>query len=164
MQRRWAAAVVLGVLAAGTGGVALGGWTDASASSVTVRVTPSSGLVSGQTVTISGRGLVHSYRGATQTWFVTECTGSVQGRMNPSTDASHCDITNAKSIRVGRNGTFTARYRIVTGIIGDGYCGTTGHLTCVIGVGTADGLGTVVRIAFKNPAAPASVSSTTTTR
>ena len=40
------------------------------ASDVTIRVTPSRGLVIGQTVTVSGRGLLHSSTGATQTWFV----------------------------------------------------------------------------------------------
>jgi hypothetical protein len=164
MQRRWAAAVVLSVLAAGTIAVAgVPGPAGASGSSVAIKVTPSSGLVDGQTVTISGRGLVHSYRGSAQTWFVTECTASVQGRMNPSTDTSHCDITAAKAIRVGKGGAFTAHYRVVTGIIGDGYCGTAGHLGCVIGVGTAEGLGTVVHITFKSPpVAPAPPSSTTT--
>ncbi len=155
MQRRWAPAAVLGLLAAaiGTSVVAFGP-TAAGAASLPIKVTPNTGLVNGQSVTISGRGLVRSFHGSPQTWFVTQCTGSVQRRMNPTTDTPHCDITNAKAVRVGRNGTFTARFRVVTGIIGDGYCGTAGHLTCVIGIGTAQGLGTVVRITFKSPAAP----------
>ena len=53
---------------------------------------------------------------------------------------------------MARNGTFTARFRVMTGIIGDGYCGTPGHATCVIGVGDVQGQGTVVRITFKVPA------------
>ncbi len=164
MQRRWAAAVVLGLLAVATGtGAAMCGATAAGAASVAIKVTPATGLVNGQTVTLSGRGLARSYRGTAQTWFATECTRSVQGRMNPSTDTPHCDITNARAIRVGRNGTFTARFRVVTGIIGDGYCGTAGHLSCVIGIGTAQGLGTVVRIRFKTPAAPVPAIATTTT-
>jgi hypothetical protein len=164
MQRRWAAAMVLGLFAAvtATSAVAFGA-ARAGAASVAIKATPNSGLVNGQTVTISGRGLVHSYHGTTQTWFATECTGPAQGRMNPTADTPHCDITNAKAIRVARNGTFAIRFRVVTGIIGDGYCGTAGHLTCVIGVGTAQGLGTVVRIRFKAPAAATPASSTTTT-
>ena len=74
--------------------------------------------------------------------------------MNPATDTPHCDITHAQAIRVSPNGTFSSHYRVTTGIIGDGYCGTAGHATCVIGVGTAQGLGTVVRITFKTPPAP----------
>jgi hypothetical protein len=164
MQRRWAAAAVLGLIAAGAGAVPVViDAAGASTSSMTFRVSPNSGLVNGQTVTISGRGLVHSYHGSPQTWFATECTRSVQGRMNPSTDTLHCNITDAKAIHVGRGGTFTVRLRVVTGIIGDGYCGTLGHLSCVIGVGTSDGLGTVVRITFKNPATPVPATSTTTT-
>ena len=164
MQRRWAPAAVLGLLAAATGtGVVAFGPTGAGAASLPIKVTPNTGLVDGQSVTISGRGLVRSYQGTAQTWFVTQCTGSVQGRMNPSTDTPHCDIVNAKAIRVGRNGTFTAHFRVLTGIIGDGYCGTAGHLRCVIGIGTAQGLGTVVRITFKSPAAATTTRSSTTT-
>ena len=71
---------------------------------------------------------------------------------NPSTDTPHCDITAAQALKVAHNGdTFNARYKVTTGIIGDGYCGTAGHATCVIGVGTAQGLGTVVRISSRAP-------------
>ena len=71
-----------------------------------------------------------------------------------STDADtpHCNITDAQGIRVARNGSFTTRFHVRTGIIGDGYCGTVGHPSCVIGIGTAQGLGTVVKITFAPPA------------
>ena len=46
--------------------------------------------------------------------------------------------------------------------VGDGYCGTAGHATCVLGVGTAQGLGTIVRIMFKT-APPAATTATTAT-
>ena len=71
--------------------------------------------------------------------------------MNPATDTPHCDIAHAQALRVSANGTFSSHYRLTAGIIGDGWCGTAGHATCVIGVGTAQGLGTVVRITFKTP-------------
>jgi hypothetical protein len=125
----------------------------ATTSGLTVRVTPNQELRPGQTVTVSGRGLPRSSGGSPLTWFVTECTSVVRGRMNPATDTPHCDIAHAQAIRVGRSGTFSTHYRLTTGIIGDGYCGTTGHPTCVIGVGTVQGLGTVVRIAFRTPPA-----------
>ena len=83
--------------------------------------------------------------------------------MDPATDTAHCDITHALALRVSAKGTFSSRYRLTTGIIGDGYCGTAGHATCVLGVGTAQGLGTVVRITFKTPPAPATTSTTTST-
>ncbi len=128
--------------------------------SLVVKVTPSQGLKPGQTVAVSGHGLPKSSGGSTLTWFITECTAAVRGRMNPATDTPHCDIADAQAIRVNTNGTFSSHYHLTTGIIGDGYCGTAGHATCVIGVGTAQGLGTVVRITFRTPPAP---STTTTT-
>jgi hypothetical protein len=118
---------------------------------VSVKVTPDHGLVNDQVVVISGRGLVRSWKGAPQTWFAVECNAAVHKRLSPATDTSHCDITDARAIRVARNGSFAIHFRIRTGIIGDGYCGTPGHPACVIGVGTAQGLGTVVKIAFGAP-------------
>ena len=155
---RWsAAATIVTVL---VGGALVATPAQGGAPGITVKVTPNRGLVNEQTVTITGRGLDTSSGGASRTWFLAECTGVVRGRMNPSTDTPHCDLTGAVPLRVSRNGTFTARYRVTSGIIGDGYCGTAGHATCVISVGTAEGMGTVVRITFKTPvpAAPASTS------
>jgi hypothetical protein len=130
-----------------------------------VKVTPSQGLKAGQMVTVSGHGLPKSAGTGPQTWFLTECTAAVRGHVNPSTDTAHCDITHAQAIKVTKSGTFNSRYRLTSGIIGDGYCGTPGHATCIIGVGTAQGVGTVVRISFKTaPAAtPPSTSPSTTT-
>jgi hypothetical protein len=129
-----------------------------------VKVSPSQGLKSGQTVIVSGHGLPKSSGGKPQTWFVIECTAAVRGRVDPATDTPHCDITHAQALRVSAKGTFSSRYRLTTGIIGDGYCGTAGHTTCVIGVGTSEGSGTVVRITFKAaPVPPAAISTTTTT-
>ena len=98
-----------------------------------------------------------------RTWFITECTAAVRGRMNPATDTPHCDIAHAQALRVRANGTFSSHYRVTAGIIGDGYCGTVGHATCVIGVGTAQGLGTVIRITFKTPATPNTSTTTSAT-
>ena len=64
---------------------------------------------------------------------------------------------------MAHNGSATARFKVTTGIIGDGYCGTAGHTTCVIGVGTALGQGTVVRVTFKSPAPSGSTTTTTPT-
>jgi len=44
--------------------------------------------------------------------------------MDPSTDTPHCDVTDAQAIKVRANGTFSAHFRVETGIIGDGYCAT----------------------------------------
>ncbi len=153
MGRIWAVAVALGALT--TGGIVIDP-AGAGAAPVSVRVSPATNLEGGRTVTLSGRGLVQTYRGAPQTWFATECTSAVRGHLKPATDTPHCDITHAVAIRVARDGAFAAHYRVISGIVGDGYCGTAGHLSCVIGVGTAQGLGTVVRISFKAPPASGS--------
>ena len=111
-------------------------------------------------MTITGKGMAKSYQGKAQTWFATQCTSAVQGHLDVATDTPHCDITHAIALKVARNGTFIAHFSVLAGIVGDGYCGTAGHLTCVIGVGTAQGLGTVVHISFK---APPAYGATTTT-
>ena len=134
----------------------------AGAAGLVVTVTPHRGLKAGQIVTVSGHGLPKSPKGSPRTWFVTECTASVKGRMNPATDTPHCNISNAQALRVSPGGTFSTRYRLTTGIIGDGYCGTDGYATCVIGVGDAQGQGSVVRITFKTPPAPLGATTTTT--
>ena len=160
--RSVAVAVAVVALAGIAGAAVLAGPARAGTPGLVVKVTPSQGLKPGQTVAVSGHGLPKSSGGSPRTWFVTECTAAVRGRMNPSTDTPHCDIAHAQALRVSPNGTFRSHYRLTTGIIGDGWCGTAGHATCVIGVGTAQGLGTVVRITFKTPPVPAAPTTTTT--
>ena len=151
-MRGWSRA---GVALAGAVGAAVFALpAQAGATGLVVKVTPDQGLVPGQTVTVSGHGLPKSPKGSPRTWFVTECTAAVRGRMNPTTDTPHCDISNARALRVSPSGSFSSRYRLTTGITGDGYCGTDGHNTCVIGVGDVQGQGTVVRITFKAAPAP----------
>ena len=150
---RWSVAAVALAGIAGAGAL-VAAPAQAGTPGVVVKVTPSQGLHAGQSVTVSGHGLPKSSGGSRQTWFITECTAAVHGRVNPATDTPHCDISNAQALRVSAGGTFSSHYRLTTGIIGDGYCGTSGHATCVIGVGTAQGLGTVVRITFKTPPTP----------
>jgi hypothetical protein len=156
-------AVVAIALAGVVGSAVLAVPAQAGSPRLVVKVTPSQGLKPGQNVAVTGRGLPKSSGGSPRTWFITECTAAVRGRMNPSTDTPHCDIAHAQALRVSANGTFSSHYRVTAGIIGDGYCGTVGHVTCVIGVGTAQGLGTVVRIGFKTPATPPASTTTSTT-
>jgi hypothetical protein len=124
----------------------------AGATGLSVKVSPDRNLVNGQVVTVSGRGLARSATANGLTWFITECTAVVKERMNPATDTPHCDVTDARAIKVSREGTFSTRFRVRTGIVGDGYCGIDGHANCVIGVSTAKGQGTVVTITFATPA------------
>jgi hypothetical protein len=162
-MHRWRAAAV-GVACLGLPASALVvlSSSPAGASGLSVRVSPSRGLVDGQTVTVSGRNLARTYAGKPLTWFLAECTARVQGRMNPSNDTPHCDVTEAKAIRLSTHGTFSTHFKVETGIVGDGYCGSDGHDTCVISVGNARGQGTVVRITFRDPAAAAPASTSTT--
>jgi hypothetical protein len=152
-MHRWAVAGVAAALGCGTATALLMHVPAAGASSsrASVIVSPSHGLSAGQSVTITGKGFPPPRGGTNVTWFVTQCTTAVHRHLNASTDTPHCDVTTAKAVHMRKNGTFTAHYRVETGIIGDGYCGTAGHLTCVIGVGTANGLGTVVKITFRSP-------------
>jgi hypothetical protein len=120
-------------------------------SGISARVTPNHGLTPGQVVSVTGRGFGKPPNKNDPAWFVTECTSTVRGHMNPSTDTSHCDISQARSVRVGRNGTFSLHFQVTTGIVGDGYCGTLGHPSCVIGIGNARGQGMVLPITFLIP-------------
>ena len=161
---RWWVTIAAALVAAASGAFLVLTPGPAGASGVYAKVSPNQHLTHGEWVTVSGHGLPH-IKG--QTWFVDQCTAKVQHRMNPRTDTQHCDLTAAKIIKLGRNGSFSLRYRVITGIVGDGYCGTQGHLTCVLTVADAAGGGTVVKVDFRAPAAhpatPASTSTTTTT-
>jgi hypothetical protein len=156
---RWSThAAALGVAVAVVPCVLLAG-PAAAGTSLSVKVSPDRGLVNGQVVTVSGRGLSHASGGTGLTWFVTECTASVHNRVNPATDTPHCDVTDARAVKVGHDGTFSTKFHVRAGVVGDGYCGTAGHTTCVIGISTAKGQGTVVKIGF---AIPKSTTTTTT--
>ncbi len=155
-MHRWAVAGVVAAFGCGTGTALLSDGplaapAGAASPGSSVTVSPSRGLAAGQLLTITGKAFPRPGSGANVTWFVTQCTAAVHGRLNASTDSSHCDLTNARAVHLSKNGSFTAHYRVETGIVGDGYCGTAGHLTCIIGVGTADGTGVVVKVTFRTP-------------
>ena len=85
--------------------------------------------------------------------------------MNPATDTPHCDVTDAQAIQVSaRRHPSRPSYRVRAGIVGDGYCGTAGHPTCVIGVGTAEGPGHRRRITFSHRRRHATTTTTTDRR
>ena len=155
---RWAA-IAAALVAAASGAYLVIAPGPAEASGLSAKVSPNQHLGHGQWVTVSGHGL-SQVEG--QTWFVDQCTVAVQHRMNPKTDTPHCDLTASKVLKVGRNGSFSLRYRVVTGIVGDGYCGRSGHLTCVLTIANAAGGGTVLKIGFRAPP-PAHPPATTTT-
>jgi hypothetical protein len=149
MHRRWIAGIGV-IVTAFVSLLALPGpVADAAGPRITVKVSPNHGLVGGQSVTVSGRGLVKTYHGSPQTWFIAQCTAAVKGHLDVKTDTPHCNAGGAKQITLGKKGAFSTPFMVVTGTVGDGSCGTAGNSTCVIGVGTVTGLGTVVMIQFK---------------
>jgi hypothetical protein len=157
-----AATVVFVALASILLAIASAAPASAGTTGPSAKVSPDRGLVNGRIVTVSGRGLSRTAAGSGLTWFITECTAAVHGRVNLSADTPHCDVTDAKAVKVGHDGTFTTKFRVRAGILGDGYCGTAGHTTCVIGVLTAKGQGTVVKISFATPKSTATTTSSTT--
>jgi hypothetical protein len=115
-----------------------------------MKVTPDTGLVKGETVTVTGAGFPYSTDGGVVSYFMAECTSKVTGALS-ATDTGHCNIGAVQSVTVTQAGTFSTKLKLVTGTVGDGYCGTKGHLTCVIGVGDTTADGTAVQITFKAP-------------
>ena len=115
-----------------------------------IKVTPDTGLVKGETVTVTGSGFPYSTGGAANTYFMAECTSAVTGALT-ATDTGHCNIGAVQSVTVTQAGTFSTKIKLVTGVVGDGVCGITGHLTCVIGVGNTTADGTAVQVTFKAP-------------
>ena len=161
-MHRWSA--VVAAAAGAVGAAVLAVPAQAGTAGVVVKVTPDQGLKPGQTVTVSGHGLPKSSGGSPQTWFVTECTAAVRGRMDPSTDTPHCDITHAQAVHVEPEGHLQLPLPVDDRDHRRRLLRNGGHATCVIGVGTAQGLGTVVRISFKTPpAAPTTPPTTTST-
>ena len=115
-----------------------------------IKVTPDTGLVKGETVTVTGSGFPYSTSAGVETYFMAECTSAVTGALS-ATDTGHCNISAVQPVTVTQAGTFSTKIKLVTGAVGDGACGTTGHLTCVIGVGNTTADGTAVQITFKAP-------------
>lgn len=120
----------------------------AGASTVSVKVSPGKGLANGQVVTVSGSGLPAITKGKKNSFFLDECNAAVTGQLSVA-DEPHCDVSLAKALTVSKKGAFKTTFKVATGTVGDGACGTAGHLTCVIGVGDAGGQGGVAKIAFK---------------
>ena len=148
MRRQWIASALLGgAVALSLSALALPAGANPGYS---LKVTPDTGLVKGETVTVTGSGFPAATGGATNTYFMAECTSAVTGALN-ATDTGHCNIGAVQPVTVTQAGTFSTKIKLVTGVVGDGVCGTTGHLTCVIGVGNTTADGTAVQITFKAP-------------
>ena len=109
----------------------------------TLFVRPVLNLHNGQVVTVFGRGFVprdHVY--------IVECLAGARG-------AAGCDLKTLRAVTVRPNGVLPAtRFRVVTGKIGAGFCGTSrvNLRRCTISVANVSkGDSKVVRIAFRLP-------------
>jgi hypothetical protein len=162
-MRRRLGTVLIGVVAVGSSLVALGG--PAGASGISVRVSPSSGLVNNQAVTITASGLGKSKHGSIATWFASECIPNAAHVRNLDPGFSHdCAVSLIKDLKVTPAGAVKATFRVATGRVGTGSCGVPGHLTCLIAVGTAVGVHKTVTISFKKvKPAPKPKATTSTT-
>jgi len=149
MKRRpWIASMLLvGAVALSLSALALPAGANPGYS---MKVTPDTGLVKGETVTVTGSGFPYSTGGAVETYFMAQCTSAVSGALTAS-DTGHCNISAVQSVTVTQAGTFSTKIKLVTGVVGNGICGTKGHLTCVIGVGNTTADGTAVQVTFKAP-------------
>jgi hypothetical protein len=107
-------------------------------------VTPSTNLHNGEKVEVSGTGFK-----AGDSVFIVECLFKAKGESN-------CNILNTVPATVSKSGTLPkSSFKVSTGKIGNGKCGTTAAnlKNCAVSVGNISGGDSAVfRIAFKAPA------------
>ncbi len=106
-------------------------------------VTPAKGLKSGSTVKVSGSGFSPK-----DTLYIVQCVWKAKG-------SAGCSISSATPVTVSAAGTFpTTKFKVVTGTIGNGTCGTkkSNLNNCEVSVGNAaGGDSATVRIVFEKP-------------
>lgn len=119
-----------------------------SASAVTTPklvVTPSTGLRNHTIVTVSGTGFKHR-----DTVYITECQVSAKGEAG-------CDIFTAVPVKISARGVLPkTKFKVVTGTVGNGKCGTTATnlKKCAVSAGNASGGDSAVfKITFALPKA-----------
>jgi hypothetical protein len=106
-------------------------------------VTPSTGLTNGKSVFVSGTG----FKPKDQV-YITECLATAKGE-------AQCDINTATPVTISATGVLKkTKFRLVTGKIGSGKCGTTAanlH-SCAVSVGNIAGKDTASKaIVFALP-------------
>jgi hypothetical protein len=109
-----------------------------------VSLTPSTGLVNGQSVTVAGSGFT-----AGDTVYAVECLAT-------ATTEAGCDTSTAAPLTVSSTGQLSSTYfKVVTGKIGTGSCGTTAanYASCIIEIANTNGTDRgVATIDFVGPA------------
>jgi hypothetical protein len=111
--------------------------------SPTLKAQPSTSLSSGQTVKVTGSG----FKPHDQV-FLVECLAT-------ATSETGCDTASATPATISGKGLLpSTKFKVVTGKIGDGTCGTSAANVnaCVINAGNANGSDTAsASIAFRQP-------------
>lgn len=132
------------------GGLGAYGITAASAAGPAITITPNTALTAGQTVSVVGTGYAPGL-----TLFAIECLAS-------ATSITGCDLATATPVTESATGTFTQPFKVVTGPVGSGTCGTSASdLTCIVEV--ADQAQTNSAAAPITFALPVTTTTTTTT-
>ncbi len=130
---------VVGVMALGSGLFAP--LNASAATKPTVVVTPAKNLKNNEVVKISGKGFTPG-----DSVFVVECLAHATGE-------SSCSLANLVPVTISATGTFPkTSFKVITGKIGTGYCGTkkTNLASCAVSVGNAAGKDSAVgKIVFK---------------
>jgi len=108
-------------------------------------VTPSTGLHNHTVVTVSGTGFKHH-----DTVYITECQVSAKGEAG-------CDIFTAVPVKISATGVMPkTKFKVVTGTVGNGRCGTTATnlKKCAVSAGNVNGGDSAVfKITFALPKA-----------
>jgi len=125
-----------------TSGV-LGGASASAAATPKLVVTPSTGITNGKSVFVSGTGFK-----AKDTVYITECLATAKGE-------AQCDIDTALPVTISATGVLKkTKFRIITGTIGSGKCGTKASnlRSCAVSAGNASGKDTATKdIVFALP-------------
>lgn len=115
-----------------------------AASGPKLTVTPSTGLHNGEKVKVSGTGFK-----AGDSVYIVECLVTAKGESN-------CNILNTVPATISKTGVLPkSTFKVTTGKIGNGKCGTTAANAkdCAVSAGNISGGDSAVsRIAFKAPA------------
>ena len=144
MRSRNVVRLALGAALAVTLSSGLGVAAASAAGGPKLTVTPSTNLHNGEKVTVSGSGFKKG-----DSVYIVECLVSAKGESN-------CNILNTVPATISKTGALPkSTFKVSTGKIGNGKCGTTASnlKDCAVSVGNISGGDSAVfRIAFKAPA------------
>lgn len=138
---------VLGVAAMLSTGVLTSGVLSATSASAAATpklvVTPSTGITNGKSVFVSGTGFKPK-----DTVYITECLATAKGE-------AQCDIETATPVTISATGVLKkTKFKIITGVIGSGRCGTKASnlRSCAVSAGNVSGKDTATKdIVFALP-------------